>query len=67
MVIAFDNRTQTLRYRHTKSSHVTYFNQSYAWIFYSERRLNIKVALIVSDSVVVLLDSVHGAFNHCQS
>ena len=41
-VIAFDNRTQTLQYRHTKSSHVTDFNQSHAWIFHSERRLNIK-------------------------
>jgi len=40
-VIAFDNRTQTLRYRHTKSSHVTDFNQSHAWSFYSERTLNI--------------------------
>ena len=37
-VIAFDNRTQTLRYRHTKSSHLTDFNQSHVWIFYSERR-----------------------------
>ena len=44
-VIAFDNRTQTVRYRHTKSSHVTDFNQSHAWIFYSERRLNIKPKL----------------------
>ena len=40
-VIAFDNRTQTLQYRHTKSSHMTDFNQSYTWIFYSEQRLNI--------------------------
>ena len=41
-VIAFDNRTQTLHYRHTKSSHMTDFNQSHVWIFYSEQRLNIK-------------------------
>ena len=41
--MAFDNRTQqTERYLHTKSSHMTDFNQSHAWIFYSERRLNIK-------------------------
>ena len=33
--------SQTVRYRHTKNSHVTDFGQSHAWIFYSEQRLNI--------------------------
>jgi len=49
-VIAFDNRTQTMRYRPTKSSHVTDFNQSHEWIFYSERRFNIKKWYITNEA-----------------
>ena len=36
-----------MQYQHTKSSHVTDFNQSYAWILYIERRLNINIIIIM--------------------